>query len=284
MACMTTTRNIRWLSGFVIGLAVLLRFSLVLLNREANDAHEAVANLIIQTGRLPVKDDCWECFQPKLYHLAFAGALRITGLEDNPGYQQNVAGQAVNFLAGVATLAVVYVFISGLAEFDDKTKLFSFALVALNPGLIGINSQATNDTFVILLSSLAIYFLYTFLRKERLRDLALCSLLLILGISAKANAWVAFVAITLTLLLRAFFHTQRAKSVWIALAFALSVIILSFVNPIGQYLSNSRIYGAPVLLNISKDPFPRFSGEYAASAAGICAFKSLAARFNTTDK
>jgi hypothetical protein len=100
--------KVRLLYLMIFGLTIILRFSLIVLNREANDPHEAVANLIIQTGKLPQKDYCWECFQPKLYHLVFAKILQITGLEDNPAYQQNVAGQTINFFAGLLTLAVVY--------------------------------------------------------------------------------------------------------------------------------------------------------------------------------
>jgi hypothetical protein len=262
-------RTFKILYVSVFGLAALLRFSLVLFNREANDAHETVASLILQTGRLPLKDDCWECFQPKLYHLVFAKSLQITGLEGNPGYQQNVAGQAVNFLAGMATLAIVYAFITGLAHFDDKAKVFSFALVALNPSLVGINSQATNDSFVILLSTAAAYFAYVFLRTERPRDLALVILLVVLGVSTKANAWVTFGAISLALLLRAYCGAQRARAMRIAVLFPLSVIVLSLINPLGQYLVNLREYGSPLLLNINRDPLPGFSGEYSAGASGI---------------
>ena len=254
---------------FIFGLAIFLRLSLVLFNREANDAHEAVANLILQTGSLPLKEDCWECFQPKLYHVVFAFLLKLFNLANNPAYQQNVAGQAINFFAGFTTIAIVYLFIKGLTEFDEKLKLFAFALVALNPALIGINSQATNDTFVILFSTLAIYFSYNFLKNEKIMDLILCSLFVILGISTKTNAWVTFFAILFVLLLKIYLKEQHKKNILITVVFLFSVTALSFVNPLNQYLPNIQKYGTPILLNIIKDPLPHFSGDYSADASGV---------------
>ena len=266
---MDPKRTYKYWFLFIFGLATLLRFSLVLFNREANDAHEEVARLIIQTGRLPQRDDCWECFQPKLYHLTFAGMLDTLGMAKSPAYQQNIVGQFVNFIAGTITLIIVYLFLRELTEFHDKLKLIAFSLVALNPALIGINSQATNDTFVILFSTLAVFFCYGFLKYERKRDLVYCSLFVILGISSKTNAWVTFIAILMALLLWTFYqgqHTRNLKFTWV---FLFSVIAFSIINPLNQYIPNTRNFGTPILLNIDRDPFPHFSGEYAAKASGV---------------
>jgi hypothetical protein len=260
----------RW-GIFIFSLAILLRLSLVLLNREANDPHEGVANLIIQTGRLPQKDDCWECFQPKLYHLAFAMLLKTLKMEYLPAYQQNVPGQALNFGVAIITLAVVYIFIRGLPEFDAKLKLFSFALVSLNPNLIGINSQATNDTFVILFSTLSIFLAYRFLKYEKTRDLVLCFAFLILGISTKTNALVTFIAIVGALTVWTFVAEKgkRSRNLLITAVFSISVGIISLVNPLDQYIPNIQKNGSPILININKDPIPHFSGKYSADASGI---------------
>ena len=254
---------------FIFGLAILLRFSLVLVNREANDAHEAVASLIIQTGRLPQMDECWECFQPKLYHLAFAGLLDIFGMEQNPAYQQNVIGQFMNFIAGTLTLVIVYLFLKELTQYDDRLKLIAFSLVALNPVLIGINSQATNDTFAILFSTLAVFFAYHFFKYERIRDLVVCSLFVILGLSSKTNAWVTFIAILIALFLWTVYQQGHARNLKITLVFLFSVLTLSMINPLNQYVPNTQKFGTPLLLNDERDPFPHFSGQYDPDAAGI---------------
>jgi hypothetical protein len=58
----------------VAGLGLGLRLALALINRQANDNHLEVATRILATGKLPIKGECFECYQPKLYHLLLAGA------------------------------------------------------------------------------------------------------------------------------------------------------------------------------------------------------------------
>jgi hypothetical protein len=253
----------------IIGLALFLRFSLVLVNREANDAHEAVAKIIAQTDHLPQKDDCWECFQPKLFHLSFAVLLRVFGMVNNPGYQQNVLGELANFAAATITLIVVLVFIERLAGYDEKLKLLAFSLVALNPALIGINSQATNDTFVILFSTLAIFSCYQFFRSGKTSCILYCALFSVLAISSKTNGWVTVLAILAALLLWCLHEGPRLRKLTTTFIFLVTVVGLSVVNPLNQYIPNIRQYGAPILMNLSRDPLPRFSGPYPPGANGI---------------
>jgi hypothetical protein len=142
-------------------------------------------------------------------------------------------------------------------------------LIALNPNLIGINSQATNDSLVILFSTLAIFFFFNFLKEEKIIALVSCSFFIILAVSTKTNAWVTFIAIEITLIIRMIFNQQRTKNASIAFGFLFIIIIISSLNPLDQYIPNFQKYGKPVVLNIIKDPFPHFSGEYSADASGI---------------
>lgn len=57
--------------------AVLLRIFLSFVNSEANDAHMSVCRIILNEGRLPVKDEVWEGYHPKLYHNCVAAALNL---------------------------------------------------------------------------------------------------------------------------------------------------------------------------------------------------------------
>ena len=94
-------------------LATLLRVGLALVNREANDDHLEVARMIMQEKRLPLMDDCWECFQPKFYHLSLAvifQSLNITQPET-----QTLVAQLLNVLMGALTIWVAYLFIRSLS-------------------------------------------------------------------------------------------------------------------------------------------------------------------------
>jgi len=62
-----------------IGLALLsfsLRVGLVWYNRQSNDNHMQVVQLMLVSARLPQLKDCWECFQPKLFTLRSQKSFR----------------------------------------------------------------------------------------------------------------------------------------------------------------------------------------------------------------
>lgn len=260
------------LFGAVYFIAVVLRLMLAGFNREANDAHEAVANIILTSHRLPTRDDCWECFQPKLFHLIFAAGIKAVGWEDQAGYRQNIVGQLINCLLSVVNLAVVWLFVRTLPFASTRFKVLAFALVALNPSLIGINSQATNDTFVILFSTLALFCAHRFIQQQRYIYFVLALLALLLCISSKTNGWVTAVAITAALVIQGWAQErgERTRSVLWAICFLVAVVSLSVVNPLNQYVLNWQKYGSPVLLNINPEPLPPFWGKpLSGPASGI---------------
>jgi len=65
--------------------------------------------------------------------------------------------QLMNATLGCALLAFAWRFIGNLPV-SGRAQFFGFALLALNPKLVGINAQATNDTFVIFFDVAALYF------------------------------------------------------------------------------------------------------------------------------
>jgi hypothetical protein len=73
------SRRYKILFLIIFFLSVDLRLGMVSFNREANDDHMQVISLIIKSGTLPNKSDCWECYQPKLFHYTAAKILQLTG-------------------------------------------------------------------------------------------------------------------------------------------------------------------------------------------------------------
>jgi hypothetical protein len=251
-------------------LSITLRLGLSLVNREANDDHMQVVNLILQSGKLPQEYDCWECFQPKLFHFTVAKVLQGSGLADADLNTKILVAQFINFLAGVITLAVVWKFIIEFPVNNERLRLVSFALVALNPKLIGISSQATNDAFAILFSTLALYSTYVFLGKQKVVTFILILLFALLGISSKTNTLMTASAILVALCLKTWVQVDhRTKVLGYTLTFLFSLLVLVIVNPLTQYISNYRDHGSPVALNIERAPFPLFFQETTAYRPGI---------------
>ena len=247
-----------------------LRLELVVFNRESNDDHFAVIQLILKTYRLPEKADCWECYQPKLFHYTAAKFLQLTGQENaNPG-TMILAVEMLNYAAGLITILVIGLFLDYLPGKNGLLKGIAFGLVAFNPGLIGINSQATNDTFAILFSTLALFCCYAYLQKKRTVTFFLMLLFTILGICSKTNVWITAIAILLALLIKAFVEKQgRSRMLWSAVLFGLLTLVISIFNPLNQYISNVQDYGSPILLNIDQQPLPDFFKQTSAARPGI---------------
>jgi hypothetical protein len=245
----------------VIGL--LLRLALALFNREANDPHMQVVELILARDRLPNLFDCWSCYHPKAFHATVAWLfelLRPTGPD-----ALLILAQLVNFAAAVLSLVVCVAFVKAL-PCSDETRFWAIALFWLNPGLVGIQGQATNDAFVILFGSVTVFLVARFFRETlspgRILVLAcLVSLSTILAALSKASGlmiWVVtLIALGCRLLL--LLHEPAPRVRRLAMATAMLLVFGSFVATVpslGQYLETYQLTGDPLSVNIMKTPPP----------------------------
>ncbi len=235
---------------FIFALSTFLRFSLALVNREANDNHLEVVDIILAEESLPMGEDCWECFQPKLYHSFLAGVFTIFSIERTTS--RILIGQLINALAGTGTIFTLWHFVKRNPS-SNKVKFFSFSLAALNPKLIGINAQVTNDSFVILWATLAFFFAYHYFSKYRRQDFFLMAIFSILSALSKGSGLIIFVVIVCVFLVRLrplFSFRNMAFAIFVCLYFAIVPIL-------GQYYQNHRAYGSFFTASVPKDPPPR---------------------------
>jgi hypothetical protein len=258
----------------IFALSILIRFSLAIVNREANDDHMETINIIIDQGRLPVKEDCWECAHPKLFYSTVAAVSKAFSISDPS--QRIVTAQMVNFVLSLVMLWFMWLFIRSLDFADVQQKLITFGLLALNPALVGINAQATNDTFVITFSTAALYFARRFFAQKRYWHLTLTILFSVLAIISKTNGLITAIAIGVAILIEALaernFSLRWGKSnLWLAGIYGLSVLTLVVLLPVSQYITNYQKYGSPLALNmtVSKQPFPYFFEKTDTFKAGI---------------
>ena len=254
---MAMSRRFNFLFLVVFLVSLLLRLGLTLVNRQANDSHMEVVSLIIKTNSLPTMNDCGECLQPKLFHSTTATIIEALGLAHADVGTLWLVAQLINFFAGLITLAIVWVFLIKIPFKNNLLKLLAFALTALNPALIGINSQATNDTFVILFSTLALYFTYLFCQKQIIGTFLLITLFTLLGIASKENGWVTAIAIFIVLLTLAYTRKLPFKQAMLfSTAFLVMVPILTILDPISQYIVNYQKYGTPIPFNVPRPRLP----------------------------
>src|SRR5262245_1799608 len=151
----------RTLVALAVGIGVAFRLVGAVYNTEANDDHMTVIRVMAAERRLPGPAEFWEAFQPPLYHGASAVGL-ILVKPGTPEGEVRIA-QAISCAAGLATLALLLAFIRGL-KLSGATSTLASALVSLNPALISVSIQATNDAFVILFVTAALYWGYLFFK------------------------------------------------------------------------------------------------------------------------
>lgn len=240
----------------VLTLAALLRVVLALVNTEANDDHLAVITMIARQHRLPRAHELFEAYQPKLYHVTAAELWRIGPWRSESSLLRTA--QLLSCGAGILALLLVHSFLRRQAV-GEGPRLIALSLVALNPKLIGLNAQATNDSFVILFGTLSLYLAWSFLTAPSVTKLLLTGASCILAALSKGSGLVVFVTILLVLgvaVLRAPWpHGERRRvGAYVAL-FLVAVVPLFCV--VGPYHDNYEESGGnPFAINVAPDPLP----------------------------
>ena len=255
---------------FVTGCA--LRVILSFLNQEANDDHMSIIRAIAFEDRVPGLRDDWQGYHPKLYHWTVALLLRLLApwVADSGDVQVRIAN-LVNCAAGIALLLVARSWLKR-SSLPTPAVLMIFGFLVLNPRLVGIGSQATNDTFVILFGTLSLFWGVRFFDAMSWRALfGMCGFTA-LAVLSKGNGLVILLAhvcvFTLVLVRRAGAAAwPRMRLATAALLFVGAVI--SAAASLGPYLDNHRDAGSPFAQNMKAPPLPHFFEETTAYRPGI---------------
>jgi hypothetical protein len=252
----------------VIVAALLLRVGVALYNAEANDDHMEVVELIVDRGADPVVGDCWQCCHAKLFHRSAAVVITALSIEDPRARAR--AAQLLNVAAGALTLWLLWA-MAGTLSLPFGLRLTGFALFALNPRLVGVNGQPSNDSFVILFGTASIYCLWRYLETSSPRYMAATIAALILASLSKTQGVVLF-AITATVLLAkvvaSYSNPARRRSLGLALL-GLTVVYLGTVPFLGPYYQHYRLEGSPFAWNTSKVEPPAFFRKTEIRRAGV---------------
>lgn len=231
----------------IFGLSCLLILALALVNGGyANDDHFTVIELISRFGILPKSTQCWQCYHPKLYHFLIAHTWNVLGVTSP--YYQHITAQLFSAIAGCATVYLFLRFIRPL-NFPETLKLIVFAFFALNPRLIAISGQATNDALIILLGTVNLYAIIRLFKAPSLKYAVIIIVSLVLGSMAKLNFGVFFIATMIVLVVLSLLHRNYSLSLkkgylgTALLGFLLSALtFLSFNGYIRDYKENGKLF------------------------------------------
>lgn len=248
---------------FAIALALALRLALTFLNNDYNDDHLAVVDAIVSTGKIPSASACFQCYHPKLFHVAVTAAVRALHI---PPSSHNVLyrlpAQALASIAGFLMLLAGRRFIRETTA-DRRIRSWALALLCCSAPLAGISVQATNDAFAILFASLALLLTAQLARIAPpaplpLATVALLSGACILAALSKGSGLVVFAAIAGLFVWRTLTRVAHTGELGPNLA-ALAILCVPFfaVVPLaGQYAQTYHASGTPLALNVSKNAPP----------------------------
>lgn len=272
-APVTRPRSFRLAMVLMCLAGTLLRLDLAWVNREANDDHLAVAKVMAYQDRIPDKEELSEAFQPKLYHGTVAAILRLLPPPPpvrtrwfhhrrvvRPRLIETRVAQLVSCAAGILTMLVFLRFLQ-VTDVSGKARLLAMAFVAFNPRLVGINGQATNDSFVILFGSLALYFGARFFSRATRRDFTWMTVAALLAAVSKGNGLVICILIVLVFLVALLLGLPRSPLSRPDAARYGAMFLVAFfvcVPKLGGYWDHYLRYGSPFVINIEPAPWPNW--------------------------
>jgi hypothetical protein len=251
-------------------LGVVFRVGGAVVNTEANDDHMEVIRVLSNERRIPAPDEFWEAFQPLLYHATVASAL-VALPELPPGTDTKVA-QGISCAAGLLTLFILTAFVRRL-NVSEPIADVAIALASLNPALISVSIQATNDAFVILFVTIGLAGGYTFFRRGSLGAFVVMAAGVLLACISKGNGLVLAIAATLTLA-GAFQRSPIPRRTLAAYAVILTVMFAAVVPVAGGYASRYRKMGNAFAINNSPSPPPEFLEDSFEKRPGITSIVS----------
>jgi len=226
----------------VFSLAMTLRLLLCVYNREANDNHMEAIALIADNKAIPESWECAECFQPKAFYLLSAGVLVVGNITGT--VERIVAIQLLNLVFSFFILLFVWKYLRS-KSFSETVTLLLFSLVALNPALAGINAQITNDTIIILLGVLSIFYLDRFMHTGNSRDGMLMGLFVLLCPVVKGSGIVLMGCVYIVLVVHILFGKAERRTLLLKTGMWLMVAAVVVIPFAGGYYSSYVKYGTP---------------------------------------
>ena len=234
----------------IFTIAFSLRLGLAIVNNgRANDNHLEVSTKILNEGKLPEPKDCWQCYHPKLYHYTVAQLWKVFRIETKKS--RYILAQMLNALAGIITIFLFWLFLKE-RPISGRVRLLLISLIALNPRLIAINAQASNDSFMILFATITLYSLYRYICTFSVKYYLLLLIFTCLAGLTKGNALVIIIGICVVFTIKIIgtgnFHFSITKGC-LGAAIIFVLFVPFFVGYFGQYYGNYKKYGEPIGFN-----------------------------------
>ncbi len=133
----------------VVGVALRLLLFAVNPPTNAFDDHFRPITLYLETGEVPDRDACWECYHPPAFYVSSAWVVQgATALGATPPVAQKIA-HALPCLYGILTLLVLRALLLRL-RLPDFATCTAFAVACFLPRHVYMSAIHSNDTIAYL--------------------------------------------------------------------------------------------------------------------------------------
>jgi hypothetical protein len=238
------------LIAFII--CLIPRVILTAINTDANDDHITPIMLWMEWDAYPEKGDCWECFQPPFYYGIIKSIAEISGAVSQQSVQKIF--QWVNFIPSVGCLLLIF-----LLQFKSNLPFrwnLSLALFwGLNPKLIAISVQATNDIVIITLGMLFTWLLLMWVENKKTVLFLLILLTVFIAGIIKGNGLVLFIILGLVLIAIMAKGDQKSS---ILISMLLLMLLLPAIGYFGNYYHKYLKHNDPFVTNMDKSNTPNW--------------------------
>lgn len=246
----------RYIFFTFIVIGIVLRLGLFWINHpliEYDDHYKPVFR-IMQTGTIPGKFDCWECYQPPVFYVISAVIGKVLAYEDVSIPNILKALQFTNCMYGIITIWIMFLILKRL-PISDFTRLCGLGLICFMPRHIYMSAMFGNDALSYLAISVCIFLLLRIVDGKylSLSYLLLLSAVVSLTIFIKYNTFIIIPTICIAFALLSW----GANHLSIQQVFVKGIIVLIIPLVIlgGYCINNRNTYGVALPFNTAlKNP------------------------------
>jgi 4-amino-4-deoxy-L-arabinose transferase-like glycosyltransferase len=230
-------------------LAALLRLILAWVNPPMNafDDHLGPIRMIMESGVIPGKRACWQCYQPPVFYYSSAMiGLVATKLGLAASYIPKLM-QMLSCVYGILSVWVIYLILNRV-RLSGFARLMAFGVICFLPRHIYMSAMHSNDSLAVLLVALGVYLMLLLVEKDfSWRNLLALSAVTSGAIFTKYTAFVVLpmILVAVVLVILKGEVASRLKQTQLA---ALAVILPTLL--LGAYMyDNQGVYGEPLPWN-----------------------------------
>ena len=238
-------RNIFWIC---LTVGIIARLLGAYVNLESNDDHVEVVQRMIVGKDVSHRDSCWECFQPPLLYRANTKVVELIGKTDRIFISRFMQFQ--NAIMSLLAIWFTWLFMLRL-NIKEEVRRIIIGFWLINPALMSISIQSTNDTIIVLLACMAAYWFYRSIQLDNWKYLIGVATVASLAPHFKGSGLALFGIFSLLVL---FQIIRNFKERWSVLpVVTIGVIVLVFFS---RYTHNYETYGHPLTTNLNKPAPP----------------------------